>query len=141
MGLKKGSPEAKKYMAKIRAKKVGSTLLIEKGESTRKKPTKIVEVQRTKKGLFKKFKSISGVKKHDDKKSHNVNIKVVSGFKKFHKYKGFVIDEILKQNGKEYAINKINPLTKKEVYYGSYNSLSSAKKWIDRTTYLLKTLK
>ena len=39
------------------------------------------------------------------------------------------------------GLKKGSPEAKKEVYYGSYNSLSSAKKWIDRTTYLLKTLK
>lgn len=69
--LKKGSKEAKAFMAKLRAKKgvtkktaakkVGSTLLIEKGESTRKKPTRIVQINRTKTGTFKKFRSVSGV--------------------------------------------------------------------------------
>jgi hypothetical protein len=84
--LKKGSKEAKAFMAKLRAKKtsatksvknvvrnvkriakkavskkVGSTLLIEKGENPRKKPTRVVQVDRTKKGLFKKFRSVSGI--------------------------------------------------------------------------------
>ena len=58
-------------------KKVGSTLLINKGENPRKKPTRVIQVDRTKKGTFKKFKQISGVsKKHTDTKSHNINIKV-----------------------------------------------------------------
>jgi hypothetical protein len=57
--------------------RVGSTLLINKGENPRKKPTRIIQVDRTKKGTFKKFKTISGVsKKHTDTKSHNINIKV-----------------------------------------------------------------
>lgn len=35
-------------------KKVGATLLIEKGESRRTKPKKVIQVARTKKGIFKK---------------------------------------------------------------------------------------
>jgi len=66
------------YIYMVDGKKVGSTLLIEKGESTRKKPTRIVQVNRTKAGTFKKFSKVSGVKKHTDTKSHNVNIKVGS---------------------------------------------------------------
>lgn len=57
--------------------KLGSTLLINKGENPRKKPTRVIQVDRTKKGAFKKFKTISGVsKKHTDTKSHNISIKV-----------------------------------------------------------------
>lgn len=56
--------------------RIGSTLLIEKGENPRKKPTRVVQVNRTKKGTFKKFKSVSGVKKHTDTKSHNIRISV-----------------------------------------------------------------
>ena len=86
--LVKGSKAAKDFMAKIRAKKgavkktvkrvvknakqsfkdgyyakdnVGSTLLINKGENPRKKPTRIIQVDRTKKGTFKKFRSVSGI--------------------------------------------------------------------------------
>jgi hypothetical protein len=43
------------------AEYIGSTLLIEKGENPRKKPTRVVQVDRTKKGLFKKFRSVSGI--------------------------------------------------------------------------------
>ena len=61
---------------------LGSTLLINKGENPRKKPTRVIQVDRTKKGTFKKFKTISGVTKtHTDRKSHNVNIKVGSVYK------------------------------------------------------------
>lgn len=68
MKLKKGSAAAKVYMAKIRSKrktakkkpvrKVGATLLLEKGESRKTKPARVVQVQRTKKGAFKKFATI-----------------------------------------------------------------------------------
>ena len=41
--------------------KIGSTLLIEKGENPRKKPSRVVQIDRTKKGTFKKFRSVSGI--------------------------------------------------------------------------------
>ncbi|MBW7844859.1 MAG: hypothetical protein H3C45_04310 [Bacteroidia bacterium] len=71
MRLKKGSKAAKEYMAKIRAKrnkktkakKVGSTLFLEKGETTRTKKRKKILVKRNSNGTFKGFKTISGVKK------------------------------------------------------------------------------
>jgi len=53
--------EVKDRISKIMNKKIGSTLLIEKGENPRKKPTRVLQVNRTKKGTFKKFKSVSGV--------------------------------------------------------------------------------
>lgn len=46
--LVKGSKAAKDYMAKIRAKKVGATLFVEKGESPSKpKYTKVLQRNRT----------------------------------------------------------------------------------------------
>ena len=73
MKLKKGSAAAKAYMAKIRAKKktakkkpvkkIGANLLIEKGESRKTKPARVVQVQRTKKGAFKKFATLNGINK------------------------------------------------------------------------------
>lgn len=72
--FKKGSVEAKKYMASIRKKKA----------TTKKAVTKKV----TKKAVAKKNSSTVGAKKpikkavsklHKDTKSHNVNIKIVSG--------------------------------------------------------------
>lgn len=63
--FKKGSKEAKAYMAKLRSMKdsVGATLYIEKGETKRTKPKRIVQVKRTKTGLFKGFSTVSGWKK------------------------------------------------------------------------------
>lgn len=97
---------------------------------------------------IQKINNISGTKQatkrtkgsnyHKDTKSHNVNIRVISGFKKFIKHKGFTIDVINNNGEKEYAVYQISPTTKKEVYYGSYASLSSAKNFINRTIYLLK---
>ena len=64
MKLKKGSPEAKKFMASIRAKKKGA----------KKAPAK--KLSGTKKIPMNKNKP-SG--KHKDSKSHNVKISVLSG--------------------------------------------------------------
>lgn len=57
-------------------KKVGATKIIQKGESKNAKVTKVLQQTRTKKGQFKGYKRIG---RHTDTKSHNVNIRVVSG--------------------------------------------------------------
>lgn len=74
MKLKKGSAAAKAYMAKIRAKKktakkkavpkrkVGATLLIEKGESKKSRPKKVVQIKRNAAGQIKSMSTIAGVK-------------------------------------------------------------------------------
>jgi len=87
MKLKKGSKAAKEYMASIRkmkktsAKKVGAIKIVEKGESKNAKPSAVYQYNRTKKGTFKGLKKIGATKSstHKDTKSHNVNIRVVSG--------------------------------------------------------------
>jgi len=78
MKLKKGSAEAKRYMAKIRSMKAGSkkkatkkkatnkktigaTMLIEANESKKKRPTKVIKITRESNGTFKNFKALSGV--------------------------------------------------------------------------------
>ena len=84
-------------------------------------------------------KDVKGNGYHKDTKSHNVNIRIISGFKNFVKYKGFVIDIINLSNGKkEYAVNMFQPISKKEVYLGSFASLAAAKKWINKIVYLSK---
>ena len=63
--------------------KVGATLLIEKGESKRTKPKNVIQITRTKGGQFKKVRAVGAVPgKHKDTRSHNVNIRVLSGVKK-----------------------------------------------------------
>lgn len=62
-------------------KKVGATKIIEKGEKKNAKVTKVLQRIRTKKGTFKGTKRVSG-SSHKDTKSHNVNIRVVSGINK-----------------------------------------------------------
>lgn len=89
--FKKGSKQAKDYMAYIRSlkktskpKKVGAIKIVEKGENKFTKPSAIFEYTRTKKGTFKGMKKIGVAKPstHKDTKSHNVNIRVLSGSKK-----------------------------------------------------------
>ena len=82
MKLKKGSPEAKRFMAKIRSmkkatKKIGATKFVEKKEPKNTKPKCTIQITRSSDGTFKKFKQIGSV--HKDTKSHNVKISVVSG--------------------------------------------------------------
>lgn len=63
--------------------KLGATLLIEKGETKRTKPKNVIQITRTKGGQFKKVKAVGAVPgAHKDTKSHNVNIRVLSGVKK-----------------------------------------------------------
>lgn len=89
MKLKKGSAEAKRYMASIRAKKKGAKKTATKKRAVKKAPTK--------KRASKKISS------HKDTKSHNVNISVVSGVDKntmiLHDLKVF-------ENRRTEAINK-----------------------------------
>jgi hypothetical protein len=106
-------------------KKVGSTLKLKANEK---------RLGATLKDVKTRSKSY-----HKDTKSHNVNIRVISGFSKFVKHKGFTIDVIkLANNKKEYAVYQVSPTTNKEVYYGSYATLKAAKEWINRSLYLLK---
>jgi hypothetical protein len=99
-GVKK---TAKKKSAK---KKVGAVKIVQKDKN--EKVTKVLKQIRTKKtGQFKGYKQITGVKKkkvfgrtgtaHKDSKSHNVNIRVVSGIGKMqsdsiNKYKEIIKD-------------------------------------------------
>lgn len=61
--VKKAAAElrAKKRKKPAKKRKVGSTLLINKGESARKKPTRVYQVNRTKSGRYKGTKRVAGV--------------------------------------------------------------------------------
>jgi len=101
MKFKKGSAAAKAYMAKIRAK--------------RGKPKKIGKKAAPKKTARKKYikKAIpKKVASHKDTKSHNVNIKVVSGLSKSKKLKNALKKDGLKlPHGYSLAKRKIGSLT------------------------------
>ena len=95
MKLKKGSKEAKAFMAKLRAakgkpkKKVsgwnkGGTFIIETDEKKPVNAKKVIKVERrkvVKAGTFKNFTRVGAIQ-HKDTKSHNVNIRVLSGLSK-----------------------------------------------------------
>lgn len=67
--FKKGSPQAKAFMAKLRAargkkskpKKLGATLFLEQNESKKTKPKKKIRIKRNPEGTFKNFSLISGL--------------------------------------------------------------------------------
>lgn len=66
-------------------KKVGATKIIEKGEKKSARVTKVLQRVRSKKGTFKAVKRVAG-STHKDTKSHNVNIRVVSGINELAEY-------------------------------------------------------
>lgn len=72
------------YSKSGKSKRVAAIKIIEKGESKKTKPKAIYQQKRTKKGTYKGLKKVGATmnKSHKDTKSHNVNIRVVSGYKK-----------------------------------------------------------
>jgi len=118
------------------AKKVGAIKIIEKGESKKAKPKATYQQKRTKKGTYSGLKKVGAVKKkaakksvakksatkssyHKDTKSHNVNIRVVSGIKRETGYIGKLI--IKKYTLSE--IKKLNPIyfeKGKDKFHGVY---------------------
>jgi hypothetical protein len=87
-------------------KKVGATKIIERGENKNAKVTKVLQRVRSKKGTFKGMKKVSGGT-HKDTKSHNVNIRVVSGVDMY-KIRDMIESEI-KNNFKLLDIFKTYP--------------------------------
>jgi hypothetical protein len=93
--LRKKNPKLTQAQAVKQAwaiqKKVGAIKIIEKGENKSAKPKATYQQVRTKKGTYKGLKKVGALPKkkasaskritdiHKDSKSHNVNIKVVSG--------------------------------------------------------------
>ena len=74
---------AMSYSKAGKSKKVAAIKIIEKGESKSAKPKATYQQVRTKKGTYKGLKKVGAMdKSHKDTKSHNVNIRVVSGYKK-----------------------------------------------------------
>jgi len=90
-GKKVGAVKKKSAPKKKAAKKVAAIKIIEKGESKSAKSKAIYQQVRSKKGTFKGLKKVGALPKkkasaskritdiHKDSKSHNVNIRVVSG--------------------------------------------------------------
>jgi hypothetical protein len=123
------------------AEYIGSTLLIEKGENPRKRPTRVIQVNRTKKGLFKKFSKVSGVN-HKDTKSHNVNIRVVSGVVNIMDVKRDLDKSILLLEGAKMATidkNNTNYLTQNKPLV--FKNITEKKSFIKQYTKQVKILK
>lgn len=115
------SKSGKKKPAK---KKVGAIKIVEKGESKKTKPKATYQVKRTAKGTYKGLKKIGAVKKkaaskssyHKDTKSHNVNIKIVSGVMGSNMYAiRDMIEKDLKQSLNQYEILKIRKKKEKKL--------------------------
>lgn len=98
---KKTGCSLKQAFAYVKTGKVGAYKVIQKGENKNAKVTKVLEQKRTKTGKFASLKRVAGVKKaakkkavssHKDTRSHNVNIRVVSGVENdlINKYKEIV---------------------------------------------------
>jgi len=82
MKLKKGSLEAKRYMAKIRAMKsgtkkktIGATKFVEKKEPKNTKPKRTIKITRRSDGTFKNFKSLGATKFVEKKEPKNTKPK------------------------------------------------------------------
>ncbi len=120
MKLKKGSAEAKRFMASIRAKKKGAKKTAVKKTAVKKAPKKT---------------AVKKASTHKDTKSHNVKISVVSGLKvhknwfDFDVYKEHIYDIMKDNNGKKHY-EVYNKDVNKVVYITS--SLTLVKKYIDR---------
>jgi hypothetical protein len=112
--LRKKNPKLTQAQAVKQAfamqKKVGAIKIIEKGESKSSKAKAVYQQVRTKKGTFKGLKKVGAVAKksapkkvaskritdiHKDSKSHNVNIRVVSGTKKTNDMKDTYTDYLI----------------------------------------------
>jgi hypothetical protein len=68
-----------KHKTGSKPKKVGATKYVEKGETKNTKAKKVYQINRTKTGTFKNVKRIAGTSTHKDTRSHNVNVRVISG--------------------------------------------------------------
>ena len=121
MKLKKGSLEAKRFMAKIRAMKsdtkkktIGATKFVEKKEPKNTKPKRTIQITRKADGTFKKFKQIGGI--YDTLKS-KVN-RATTSTKKNIAYS--VIDSAIKSaNSNEKLALKKAKETIKNTYLGA----------------------
>lgn len=91
-----------------KSKKVGATKIIEKGEKKNAKVTTTLQRVRSGKGTFKGYKRVAG-STHKDTKSHNVNIRVVSGIDMY-KIRDMIENEI-KNNLKMLEIFKTYPFS------------------------------
>lgn len=150
MKLKKGSLEAKRFMAKIRAMKsknkkkyIGATTYIEQKETKKTKPKKVLKAIRRPDGTFESFKNVRGkigaTKIIESKETKKTNAKKVlrrirrpdGTFKSFVKVKGKISG--LHKDTKSHNV-KINVLS------GNKNVLLNLAKERDDYMYRIENL-
>jgi hypothetical protein len=130
---KKTGCSLKQAFAHVKGKKVGATKIIERGEKKNAKVTKVLQRVRSKKGTFKGIKKVSGAS-HKDTKSHNVNIRVVSGINQLQVYSDLcrrinVIEESIKRvNAANYYNTPKEKRIKKYLLANLKKQLSATKK-------------
>lgn len=129
-------------------KKVGAIKIIEKGETKSSKAKATYQQVRTKKGTFKGLKKVGAVAKksapkksaskritdiHKDSKSHNVNIRVVSGIPPYKDPDAAREIELYADNDSKLYFSRKLPILKnlqKKFQKGQYNIELAAKLWM-----------
>jgi hypothetical protein len=149
---KKTGCSLKQAFAYVKTGKVGAYKVIQKGEKKNAKVTKVLEQKRTKTGKFASLKRVSGVKKaakkkavssHKDTKSHNVNIRVVSGFNSMPQELMYLLSEKRKAE-ENFAVAKANYKKKgidkesKEHYTFWYNRYRDYIKHLNKRILIVK---
>ena len=150
--LRKKDPKLTQAQAVKKAwamhKKVGAIKIIEKGETKSAKAKATYQQVRTKKGTFKGLKKVGAVAKksaakksaskritdiHKDSKSHNVNIRVVSGIPPYKDPDAAREIELYADNDSKLYFSRKLPILKnlqKKFQKGQYNIELAAKLWM-----------
>jgi hypothetical protein len=119
---------------KAAPKKVAAIKIIEKGESKSAKAKATYQQVRTKKGTFKGLKKVGAMdKSHKDTKSHNVNIRVVSGIPPYKDPDAAREIELYADNDSRLYFSRKLPILKnlqKKFQKGQYNVDLAAKLWM-----------
>jgi len=121
---------------KVARKKVAAIKIIEKGESKKAKPKATYQQVRTKKGTYKGLKKIGAAKSngyHKDTKSHNVNIRVVSGIPPYKDPDAAREIELYADNDSRLYFSRKLPILKnlqKKYQKGQYDVEKAAKLWL-----------
>jgi hypothetical protein len=136
---KKAAPKKK-----IASKKVAAIKIIEKGESKSSKSKAIYQQVRTKKGTYKGLKKVGALPKkkssaskritdiHKDSKSHNVNIRVVSGLPSYKDPDMAREIELYADNDSTLYFQRRKPILinlSKKYKKGTYDVQKAAKLW------------
>lgn len=130
--------------SKAAKKKVGAIKIVEKGESKNAKAKATYEQKRTKKGTFKGLKKIGAASSkvkakkgkstemHTDTKSHNVNIRVVSGIPSYKDKDAAREIQLYADNDSQLYYQRRKPIIlnlQKKYQKGTYDIDKAAKLW------------